>query len=124
MSDLLDLKFFIGSLIRPLIKEAVAEALEGKVFPQQLAAPVDEILTIDQAAEFLNLTKQTIYSLVSSGKIPYSKPTGSRLYFSRLALIQWLNDNRKAPISDQAAQYEAARLTRRKSANPQNRKAA
>lgn len=123
MSDLLDLKFFIGSLIRPLIKEAVAEALEGRSLAQQPAAPVDEVLTIEQAAQMLDLTTQTIYTLVSGNKIPHSKPTGGRVYFSRLALIKWISDNNKAPISDQAAQYEAARATRRKSANS-TRKAA
>lgn len=44
----------------------------------------DEVLTIHQAADFLNLTPQTIYGLVSARKIPFSKPIGSRLYFPAL----------------------------------------
>lgn len=69
----------------------------------------DEVLTIQQAADFLNLTPQTIYGLVSARKIPFSKPTGSRLYFSRLELIEWLKSNRTSTVQEQALQYDQTR---------------
>lgn len=72
----------------------------------------DEVLTIQQAAEFLNLTTQTIYGLVSARKIPFSKPTGSRLYFSRLSLIEWLKENRTTTVHEQAKQFDQNRSVR------------
>ncbi|WP_158600231.1 helix-turn-helix domain-containing protein [Fibrisoma montanum] len=83
--------------------------LQGK---ESSSASSDEILTIDQAADFLHLTTQTIYGLVSDRKIPFSKPTGSRLYFSRLELIEWLKSHRTATVDEQAQQYNQSRSSR------------
>lgn len=73
----------------------------------------DEVLTIQLAAKFLDLTTQTIYSLVSARKIPFSKPTGSRLYFSRLELIEWLKMNRTSTVQEQAFMYDQTKSLRR-----------
>jgi excisionase family DNA binding protein len=54
----------------------------------------DELLTVTEAAVFLNLCNQTIYGLVSSRKIPFSKK-GKRLYFSKKQLTEWVHDERK-----------------------------
>ena len=53
-----------------------------------------EILTIKQAAEFLDLAVQTVYQRVSSRTIPFSK-RGKRLYFQRHELEQWISEGRK-----------------------------
>ncbi len=47
------------------------------------------LLTIDEAAEFLNLSKPTLYRLVSERNIPHSKK-GKRLYFSKERLTEWV----------------------------------
>ena len=49
----------------------------------------DKLLTIDKAAEFLNLSKPTLYRLVSERNIPHSKK-GKRLYFSIERLTEWV----------------------------------
>ena len=90
--------------------------LDIKHRPTHAAAPVDDVLSIEQAAELLTLTTQTLYGLVSARKIPFSKPTGSRLYFLRSELIEWLKSNRTATVGEQAQQFEQQRATRRKSA--------
>lgn len=76
------------------------------------AVPAEEILTIQQTADFLNLTTQTVYGLVSARKIPFSKPTGSKLYFFRLELIEWLKANRTSTIQEQTQQYDKGRSIR------------
>ena len=48
-----------------------------------------DLLTIDEAAEFLNLSKPTLYRLVSERNIPHSKK-GKRLYFSKERLTEWV----------------------------------
>lgn len=50
----------------------------------------DELLTIEQAGEFLNLAIQTLYAKVSKREIPYMK-RGKRLYFSKTDLLKWLS---------------------------------
>jgi excisionase family DNA binding protein len=44
-------------------------------------------LNVQQAADYLNLSKQTIYRKVSEGKIPYYK-AGKKLHFRKSELFQ------------------------------------
>lgn len=74
--------------------------------------PIEEVYNIEQAAKFLGLTTQTVYGLVSDRKIPFSKPTGSRLYFLRSELIEWLKSHRTATVDEQAQQYNQVRTKR------------
>ena len=59
----------------------------------------DQLMTVDQAAEFLNLAKPTVYSMVSRGELPYMKRS-KRLYFSRKDLIAYIRDGRKKTKSE------------------------
>lgn len=59
----------------------------------------DEIYNIDQTSEFLKTSKGQIYQWVNNSKhglgtFPYLK-TGKQLRFSRIALIQWMESNKK-----------------------------
>jgi len=56
--------------------------------------PTDELLNIEQASKMLNLTVQTIYALIRDKKIPYMKPTGRRVYFSKNDLETWIRASR------------------------------
>lgn len=51
-------------------------------------------LTIDEAAEFLHLSKSHLYRLTSKGEIPHYKPTGKRIYFFRNDLIEFLKSGK------------------------------
>ncbi len=87
-------------------------ALSTRLEQPATTAPVDQVLTVQGAADMFNLTEQTIYGLVSARKIPFSKPTGSKLYFSRLELMEWLRANRTATVQEQTQQYDQARAVR------------
>jgi excisionase family DNA binding protein len=54
----------------------------------------DKLMTIQETTEFLHVKKQTLYTYVSKGLIPYSKRAG-RLYFSKNDLIQWIKEGNK-----------------------------
>ena len=95
--------------------ESQNEQILGFLQSRSATSQADEVLTITQAADFLDLTTQTVYGLVSARKIPFSKPTGSRLYFSRLELIEWLKSNRTATVQEQTAQFEQNRSVRKQS---------
>lgn len=55
----------------------------------------DQFFTIDEAAAFLDLAKQTVYGLVSRNQIPFMKKT-KRLYFSKLDLLEYLSEGRRS----------------------------
>ena len=69
--------------------------------------PPEQLLTIQEAAEFLSLTVPTMYSKVSKGELPVMKRS-KRLYFSRTELLEYLKDGRKksnAEIEQEAKAY-------------------
>lgn len=79
-------------------------------------SPPDEPLSIDEAATFLKIKKQTLYSYVSEGKIPHCKP-GKALLFLRSDLLRWLKDHRiDAKDSARVADAEFIRINRKKRA--------
>lgn len=113
MSDLTDLKFFLGSLIRPLIREAVNETLEGKSLAPQTTSPAEKIYTKPEAADFLHITEQTLSGYVSANKIPFCKPTDGKVYFLHSDLIDWLKKHRTATVTEATEAYQQQRSTRR-----------
>jgi len=67
-----------------------------------------EVLTSDEAARYLGISKSYLYKLTMKQKIPHYKPLGKMCYFNREELEQWLQTNRVATdeeISQQAQQY-------------------
>jgi excisionase family DNA binding protein len=59
----------------------------------------DKLLTIQEAAGFLNLTVPTVYSKVSKNELPVMKRS-KRLYFSRNELLDYLKAGRKKTHSE------------------------
>ena len=53
----------------------------------------DNLLTIQQASELVNLSVNTIYALVSKQEIPHYKKR-RRLYFDKVELINWVQSGR------------------------------
>lgn len=67
---------------------------------------LDELLTVQAAAEFLSLTVPTMYSKVSRGELPVMKRS-KRLYFSRTELLEYLKEGRKKTNSEIEAEVES-----------------
>lgn len=80
----------------PEIRQLFRTELERFFAEQKSTSAQSEqsILTVDEAADFLKLAKQTVYQLVSARDIPFSKK-GKRLYFQRHELEQWISQGRK-----------------------------
>ncbi|MCO6436681.1 MAG: helix-turn-helix domain-containing protein [Phycisphaerae bacterium] len=50
-----------------------------------------DILTIEQLAEYLKISRSTLYKLVGDGKLPGQK-VGKRWRFHKAAIDQWLGE--------------------------------
>ncbi len=75
----------------------------------------DKPLNVKEAAEFLNLSVQTVYSKVSKQELPFSKSQGSkRLYFFRKDLLDYLKDNRKKSNSEIKAEVDNYLIPKRR----------
>lgn len=67
-----------------------------------------EVLTSDEAAKYMGVSKSYIYKLTMRQAIPHYKPMGKMCYFKRAELEDWLQSNRvatTAEISQQAQSY-------------------
>jgi excisionase family DNA binding protein len=67
--------------------------LDGKSMPD------NKPLNIDEASMYLDIAKQTIYSLTSKREIPHFK-TGKKLYFVKSELDLWLQSHRKKTVRE------------------------
>lgn len=67
-----------------------------------------DVLTSDEAARYMGISKSYLYKLTMRGEIPHYKPMGKMCYFNRTELEDWLQRNRVSSdieISQQAAAY-------------------
>lgn len=93
MSDLTDLKFFIGGILRPLIREAVADALQCHQPPTPAASSLNTapVLSANQVKEMTGWPNGTFYAKVAQmpeGVVIRGK--SKRLLFHRENFMQWL----------------------------------
>lgn len=75
-----------------LIENTLKNILEYK--KPDIQKETDQLLTIEEIADFLHLSRPTIYSLVSRSEIPCMKK-GKRLYFSKDEVTEWLKTGKK-----------------------------
>ncbi len=54
------------------------------------AAPPPEVMTISDLAEYLQVSKSSLYKLVQQGKVPGQK-VGKHWRFSRTSINKWLD---------------------------------
>ena len=83
---------------------------------EQPTTPPEQLLTIQEAAEFLSLAVPTMYSKVSKGELPVMKRS-KRLYFSRIELLEYLKDGRKKSNAEVEQEAKAYLLNNKKGLN-------
>jgi len=59
-----------------------------------------EVLTSDEAARYMGVSKSYLYKLTMTQKIPHYKPMGKMCYFNRLELEKWLQGNRVSTTNE------------------------
>lgn len=67
-----------------------------------------KVLTSDETARYLGISKSYLYKLTMKQQIPHYKPMGKMCYFNREEIEQWLQSNRvatEAELSQQAQTY-------------------
>lgn len=67
-----------------------------------------EVLTSEEAAKYMGISRSYLYKLTMTGEIPHYKPMGKMCYFNRSELEQWLQSNRYATrdeVSQKANTY-------------------
>ena len=60
----------------------------------ETASNTKEVMTTEEVAEYMGVSKGTIYKLTMTRQVPYYKPTDRMCYFKRSELEAWLLSNR------------------------------
>ena len=100
-----------SSQLDSLIKNAVRSAI-SEVTQPELQKP-DELLTVQQAGELLNLSVSTLYGYTQRAEIPVCK-RGKRLYFSKQSLIEWVKQGKKKTLAETAIEADKYLIAKRK----------
>lgn len=66
-----------------------------------------EILTIEEAAGFLDLSTSRLYKMTHNKEIPHYKPGGKKIYLKRQELEQWILNSRIASTNDLDVELES-----------------
>lgn len=74
--------------LQEIIHESVKPAITEQNTQQQSEEP-DKMMSLKEAAIFLNLAQQTVYGFTSKQQIPFIKK-GKKLYFRKSELEKWL----------------------------------
>ena len=67
-----------------------------------------EVLTSEETAQYMGVSKSYLYKLTMRREIPHYKPMGKMCYFNRAELENWLQNNRVATdeeIKERATNY-------------------
>lgn len=58
-------------------------------------------LTLQEAAEFLGISKSYLYKLTSQRRISFYRPATKLIYFKRIELENWILKNKSLPIEEE-----------------------
>lgn len=89
-------------LINNITERVTASILKAVKLESTHRMEPEQLLSVKEAADFLNLSVATIYSKVSRSELPVMKQS-KRLYFSRKELIEYLKAGRKKTYPEAAA---------------------
>ena len=71
--------------------QKVADLITAKV-----SLNTKEVLTSDEAASYMGVSKSYLYKLTMEKRIPHYKPMGKMCFFNRKEMEMWLQANRVA----------------------------
>lgn len=89
------------------IERLLYEIKSGKQGDNVPVVYANELMNVQQVAEYLTLSVQTIYGLIHKMEIPNSK-RGKRLYFKRTDIDDWIGQSRRktrVEIEQEASNY-------------------
>lgn len=88
----------LPEVVRQLFEkvERIEHLIENAMFKEPAG---NDLMNIEEAAEFLKISVAALYTKVSRQEIPYSKP-GKRLYFNRGDLIDWIEQSKRKTIRE------------------------
>ena len=90
--------------VRKMLREEVQAVIKDIQLPQAVEE-INELLSIQEVAKFINMAVPSVYGLVHFKKIPHIK-RGKRLIFEKKQIIDWLQSGRQKTLQDIQAEAD------------------
>ena len=97
MDFILTTKEELSTIIETVFRSVLSD--QKPLAPEALT-PKREIIDVEEACQFLNLAKPTLYRYTSKGTIPHFKK-GRKLYFRRSELLAWVDEGRQNTVEQE-----------------------
>ena len=59
-----------------------------------------EVLTLEEAAMFMGISRSTLYKMTHNSVIPFYRPNGKLIYFEKSLLLEWMRKNRASSTEE------------------------
>jgi excisionase family DNA binding protein len=66
-----------------------------------------DVLTSDEAANYLGISKGSLYQMTMKNRLPFYRPSGRTIYFDRKELQDWMKQNRVSTKEELNAKAES-----------------
>ncbi len=80
--------------------EILSKLEEMKEQIESLSLSSKEILTLEEAVTYLQLSKSYLYKLTHRKEIPFYKPSGKLIFFKKSELDQWIVSTRESSCKE------------------------
>lgn len=108
MHDLLLSPISTDILVEKIAQRTAEMILSKQPVQTEPQNEAEQLLTFDELAELLHISKTTAYSNYSKGLIPGGCKQGKRVLFDKQIILSWIKSGRKlsnAEIEQQAETY-------------------
>ena len=94
------------------LKKKVQEVEHRLAVAENLLFESKDVLTVEEAAKFLGLSKSFVYKMTHEGTLPFYKPNGKVCYFEKSVLLEWMRSTKVASQKqiEEAAQQKLQEL--------------
>lgn len=82
------------------LEKQVADLQQKLESMENLLFAGKEVLSLEEAAIFMNVTKSNLYHMTHEQIIPFYKPGGKMCYFEKSELLKWMRRNRVASMEE------------------------
>ena len=83
----------------------IAELQKRVASLEALSYESKPVLNLEQASEYLGISRSMLYKMTYTGKINFYKPEGKLIFFEKEELLKWARSNKVK--SDETTQAEA-----------------
>ena len=96
-------------------KKEVNDLIQRICVLEDLLCVGKEVLTLEEAALFMGISRSTLYKMTHCSAIPFYRPNGKLIYFEKSELLAWMRRNRS--MTEEEANEKAHEILRNMAKN-------